>query len=391
MKKVLAIGWVNIVRFMRERANLFFVFAFPLLIILLLGAMYGAGFDTKVGVLVEGTGGPLTDRLLTAVEDLDETAVVAFESESSLIDAVQRGRADGGLVVPPDYDAALSEGGRAEVTFIGRPADQTAQLLRVSVSEVLAAELAPIRAARFAEIETGSGFEALLAQARVVVPRSARVSIVYQEAGEPLFEGIEELGAFDLGASQQLVLFMFITSLAGSAALIQTRRLGVARRMLSTPTPAAVIVGGEATGRFAVAIIQGVYIMLGTLLIFGVKWGDPLGAIAVLVMFALVGAGAAMLMGALFHNDQQAGGLGVLLALGLGALGGSMVPIEIFPENIQTVAKLTPHSWAIDAFAELVRRDGSVVDILPQLGVLAGFAAVLLLLASWRLQHVLTR
>ena len=68
-----------------------------------------------------------------------------------------------------------------------------------------------------------------------------------------------------------------------------------------------------------------------------------------------------------------------------------MVPIEIFPDSIQTVAKLTPHSWAIDAFAELVRRNGSLIDIVPQLGVLAGFAAVLLLMATWRLQRVLTR
>ncbi|NNL68679.1 MAG: ABC transporter permease, partial [Acidimicrobiia bacterium] len=112
MKKALAIGWVNIVRFMRERANLFFVFAFPLLLILLLGAMYGGGFDTKVGVLVEGPGGPLADRLVAAVEDLDETTVVAYDSEPSLIDAVQRGRADGGLVIPSGYDAALVEGGR---------------------------------------------------------------------------------------------------------------------------------------------------------------------------------------------------------------------------------------------------------------------------------------
>jgi ABC-2 type transport system permease protein len=391
MRKVLAIGWVNIVRFMRERANLFFVFAFPLLLILLLGAMYGSGFDTKVGVLVEGTGGPLADRLVAAVEDLEETTVSGFDTESSLVDAVQRGSVDGGLVVPSNYDAALAGGGFAEVTFIGRPVDQTAQLLQVSVSEALAAELAPIRAARFAEVETGNSFDGLLAQARVVVPQSERVSVTYREAGEPLFEGFDELGAFDLGASQQLVLFMFLTSLAGSAALIQTRRLGVARRMLSTPTSTFVLVGGEATGRFAVAIIQGVYIMVGTLLIFGVNWGDPLGAIAVLIMFALVGAGAAMLMGAVFHNDQQAGGLGVLLSLGLGALGGSMVPIEIFPETIQTVAKFTPHAWAIDAFAELVRRDGSLVDILPQLAVLAAFAAVFLLLATWRLQRVLTR
>jgi ABC-2 type transport system permease protein len=391
MRKVLSIGWVNIVRFMRERANLFFVFAFPLLLILLLGAMYGSGFDTRVGVLVAGEGGVLADRLVVAIEDLGETTVVEFDSEAGLIDAVQRARVDGGVIVPQDYDAAISGGGITQVTFIGSPTDQTSQLLQVSVGEVVAAEMAPIRAARFAEAEMGGDFDALLAQARTVVPLSERVSVTYREAGEPLFEGFDELGAFDLGASQQLVLFMFLTSLAGSAALIETRRLGVARRMLSTPTATLVVVGGEATGRFAVALIQGVYIMVGTLLIFGVKWGDPLGAVAILVVFAMVGAGAAMLMGSVFHNDQQAGGLGVLIALGLAALGGSMVPIEIFPDSIQTVAKFTPHSWAIDAFAELVRRDGSLIDIVPQLGVLAGFAAVLLLMATWRLQRVLTR
>ena len=43
------------------------------------------------------------------------------------------------------------------------------------------------------------------------------------------------------------------------------------------------------------------------------------------------------------------------------------------------------------AFAELVRRDGTIVDILPQLGVLLAIGVVLLAVASWRLQRVITR
>ena len=391
MRKIASIGWVNTVRFMRERSNLFFVFAFPLLIILLLGVMYGGGFGTRVGVFVDGGGGPLAERLVGALEGLDDLRVIEFDSESRLVDAVQRGRINGGVVIPAGYDTALTGSGSTEVTYVGRPTDPEAQLLRVSVGETLAAETAPIRAARFALAREGGEFGTALEQARFVVPLAERVTVGFREAGEPIFEGFDQLGAFDIGASQQLILFMFLTSLAGSAALIQTRRLGVARRMLSTPTSTVVIVGGEALGRFTVAIIQGVYIMVGTLLIFGVNWGDPLGAIAILTVFALVGAGGAMLMGAVFHNDQQAGGLGVLAGLGLAALGGCMVPIEIFPESMQTVAKFTPHAWGVDAFTELVRRDGNLLDILPQLGVLAGFAAVFLLLATWRLHRVLTR
>ena len=68
-----------------------------------------------------------------------------------------------------------------------------------------------------------------------------------------------------------------------------------------------------------------------------------------------------------------------------------MVPVEIFSPGMQSAAKVSPHYWSNDAFAELVRRDGSVVDVLPQLGVLAGFTLVLLTVATWRLQRVITR
>ncbi|MET0697848.1 MAG: ABC transporter permease, partial [Acidimicrobiia bacterium] len=77
--------------------------------------------------------------------------------------------------------------------------------------------------------------------------------------------------------------------------------------------------------------------------------------------------------------------------LGLAALGGCMLPIELFSPAMTRVAHLTPHAWALDGFAELVRRDGTVADILPELGVLVVYATVLLLLASWRLRAVLTR
>jgi ABC-2 type transport system permease protein len=67
-----------------------------------------------------------------------------------------------------------------------------------------------------------------------------------------------------------------------------------------------------------------------------------------------------------------------------------MVPIEFFPDAMQTVAHLTPHAWGLDAFAELVRRDGTIADITAELTVLALFAVGLLALASWRLRKTLT-
>jgi len=390
MRKVLAIGIVNTKRFLREKANLFFVFAFPLLIVMMIGSFFGGGLNSTVGVYVTEDG-PLVEDLLTAINEVEGLEVRDYASEAALLDGVQRGGVQGGLVIPAGYDAGLAAGEQVEVGFVSRP-DQTAILLGETVNAVVQSQSNLIRAASFAADSVGGTFGDALGVAKAVAPASERVSVVYREAGEDsLLAEFEGLGAFDLGAHQELILFMFLTSLAGSAALIQTRQLGVARRMLSTPTSTGTILAGETLGRFNVAMVQGLYIVLGTVLLFRVDWGDPIGAVALVVTFALVGAAAGILMGAIFSNDSQAGGLGVLLGLGLAALGGCMVPIEIFPEGMQTIAKLTPHAWALDGFAELVRRDGTFADILPNLGILVGFAAALMLLGTWRLRKVLTR
>src|SRR5660398_238413 len=51
---------------------------------------------------------------------------------------------------------------------------------------------------------------------------------------------------------------------------------------------------------------------------------------------------------------------------------------------MRTIAHITPHAWAYDAFAKIQRHDAGLVDILPQLGVLAAMAAVLLVRAPGR-------
>lgn len=110
-----------------------------------------------------------------------------------------------------------------------------------------------------------------------------------------------------------------------------------------------------------------------------------------LLAFALVASGAGLLMGAVARTSQQSLAFGLLLSLGLGALGGTMLPLELFPAAMRTVALATPHAWGVDAFAELVRHGGGLLDILPQIGVLLAMAAALSGLAAWTLRRTVTR
>lgn len=386
MRKAFEIARIALVRLIRDRSNIFFVFVLPIMIIILIGAQFGGGFTPTAGLVVEEGAGPLGEDLAEAIEANEELDVERFDSQSQAITATERGSIQATVVIPNGYDEKLRTGEIAVVGYFSRPD-------AVAYQSVIAAEVADqssfVRAARFAEDEAAVTFDEGLATAEVVEPSVAGVAVETTTVGESDLP-FTDIGQFDLGASSQLVLFMYLTGLTGSAAIIETRRLGVARRMLSTPTTAGSVVSGEALGRFGVVMVQGLYILFATLIVFGVSWGDPLGAAAVMVAFGAVCAGTALLMGTVFRNDQQAAGVGVIAGIGVAALGGCMVPIEFYSDTMVKVAHITPHAWALDAFATLVRDGGSIADITTELAVLTAFAAVLITVAGFRLRRAMT-
>jgi ABC-2 type transport system permease protein len=326
--------------------------------------------------------------IVGVIEDGASVDLRHFETEAELVTATERGAVQAGIVLPAGMDAIAAAGDVVEIGYISRP-DGTGTQLQSVVGAAIADVMAPVGAAQFAVREADVRFEDALDVAGGVAGQTEPISVEVSAVGQALFP--DTLGRFDLGAASQLVLFVFLTALTGSSALILTRQLGISKRMLSTPTPIGSIVLGESLGRFGTGLLQGVYIMALTLVIFQVNWGDPLGSILILAALSAVGAGAGMLMGSVFSNDQQAAGIGVVLSLGLAALGGAMLPVELFSPTMQRIAHITPHAWALDGYAELVRRGGNTFDILPELGVLFAYAVVLLALASWRLRVAITR
>ncbi len=384
--KALAIASSNLRRMLRERSNIFFVFIFPIALILLIGVQFGGGVAAVVGVYQEGRG-TLSDAVIAELENEDSVGVRDVTSREELISAVERGSVNAGVFLPASMEETIAAGGVAEIGFVARP-DGFGSELRSVVGSAVADALTPAGSARYAAAVTDVSFDQALDVARGASGQIEGVTVEVSYLGESLFPA--DMGRFDLGAPQQLVLFTFITVLSGSVALILSRKLGISRRMLATPTRLSTVLIGESLGRFTVGMFQGLYIMLVSLVVFSVGWGNPVAALLLLAAFTAVGAGAAMLMGAVFSNEQQAGGVAVIVALGLAALGGSMLPLELFPPTMQRIALVTPHAWALSGFAELVRHDGGIVDILPEVGVLLAYAAVLFALATWRLRRALT-
>ncbi len=376
--KPLSIALFNLRRLFRDRSNIFFVIILPLVLILVLGSVFGGIFTPKLAIH-DAADDDRSRQIIAALEEVSDLDIDVVGSDDAVIDAVSRGTAQAGMVIPADLSNKVRLGEPVSVQYFGRQ-DSLAPQLRSTVNAVIARQSAVLRAARFASTETGIPLDQATTQAESVLNEIPALEVELSTVGEDLIPDSE---GFDSTASAMLLLFVFLTSLTGSMALIETRSLGVSRRMISTPTSAGTVLLGEMLGRYAVALTQGLIVMAGSALLFGVNWGDPLAAAVLLVLFALVGAGAGMLVGSVLSNEQQALAVGLGLGLGGAAIGGSMVPLEIFPDTLRTIAHIMPHAWGNDAFSTLLRDNGAIGDIATELGVLAAYAAGLLLAASW--------
>ncbi len=386
--RALAIAGVNLRRLFRDRMGLFFVFVLPIVLIVVLGTVFGGRTAPRLGVTV-AEDDPLAGQLVQAIRDGDVALEIRTVSdESRLRAAVEEGSLELGLIVPAGYDAALRDGDQAEVTVIGLPSTALSALRR-AVDAAVADQAALVRAARLAEAETGVSFDEAIGMAGAARAQTAGIEVTVVRIGEGIFP--EGTAAFAPGAQSQLILFMFLTSMTAATQVVLSRQLGVSRRMLAAPIGITTIVTGEVLGRFGVAMVQGLFIVFLSALAFGVPWGDPLAAGVIVVAFALVGTGAAMVVGVFATDADQAGSLGVMAGMLLGALGGAMVPLEIFPEPAHTLAYLTPHAWAIQGLREIGLREGGVADVLPELAILGLFAAGLVALGSWQFRRVLSR
>ena len=384
MRAVRAIAGVELRRFLRDRSNIFFVFIFPLLLVLVIGVQFGGEDDGRVSVA--GGHSTLRTALVAALED--DGVAVSSAGAGTVREQVARGRTDVGVFLTDAATAAYDAGAGLEIEVLTgsqQGAQATTERVRTAAERIVL-ERGQATALTAQGISEQRAAAALTAAAATLTAPRLEVVDVDEVAQE--FEG---LGQFDQGAMAETLLFVFLASLAGSATLIQARRLGVLRRTLAAPVSAGQAILGQVMGRFAIAGFQGAYIMLATMTLFGVSWGSVWLALVVLAAFSMVAAGAAMLIGSLLDNDGAASSAGVGAGLVLAALGGCMLPLELFPDTLQTVAHVTPHAWAYEALAEIQRHGAGVADIAPELAVLAAMAGGLLVMGAWALRRSMTR
>lgn len=381
---VAAIMGVELRRLARDRLALFFIVVLPVAVIVVIGATIGgASRDLALGVVdLDGSG--VSARVVEELGGDGAVDLAVYASRASLEEDLRSGARLAGVVVPAGFGATPAGSPVAVEVLAVR--EQDAQVARPVVQLVVDRVGAEVAASAFVRRVTG----APAADALAAVDRaSATMATVRVEARSVGRVAPVDENQFSYTAPSNLVLFVFISSLSAGGALVEVRRLGVTRRMRASPVTVSSTLLGFGAVRLTISVGQAALILLIGRVGFGVAWGST-PAVAVLVLvYACVGAGAALLVGALVRNPEQAQAVGIPAGIAMGMLGGCMWPLDIVPGALRTLGHVTPHAWAMDGFVSLVHDGGGPGDIALDLAVLGTYAAVLLGLGAVALQRTL--
>jgi ABC-2 type transport system permease protein len=152
------------------------------------------------------------------------------------------------------------------------------------------------------------------------------------------------------------LMFLMYTVSYGGRSILAERLQGTLPRLLTSPTSTVEFLGGKVLGVFFMGVAQVGILILASAVFFQVKWGDPLGVIALILaaVFAATGWGI-MVTAAFARTPAQVGSVGSALMLIFGILGGSFIDLERLPLFIQTLSKITPNAWGLGGFSTLAR------------------------------------
>lgn len=159
-------------------------------------------------------------------------------------------------------------------------------------------------------------------------------------------------------------------------ALIDERRYWTLQRLAMMPIRRSEILGGKLLARFLMGMIQ-YAIVFAVGLVIGVPLGNqPLATVLIMVSFVFCVTALALMVSTFVKSSQQASGISLFLSLTLAPLGGSWWPLDIVPSWMRMIGHVSPVAWAMDGYSKIIFSNGTLVDVLPMIGVLLGMGAV---------------
>lgn len=403
MKHIPILVWKD---FKRKWKNPIVIIGFlliPVVFTFIFGLVFGPQREEilpRISLLVVDDDKSLVSNFLTTAMSQGELKKMVelepIESEEIGRQLLSKSKASALLIIPKNLGKDILDGKQAEVLFLKNPSEQflpqiaeeiadTATLIMSALVEVFSEEVDLIKG--FSELDKipDMDMSALSIKIKNRIEGISKyvfppvISLKQQTIKKEEEDSKDSITVQGYILPAMAILFlMFICNVVFEDILRETKSKTLMRMSLSRMSMAEFIWSKIVSSALIGILCTLVLIGFGAVF-FSIKWGNMFIVFLIVLCLNILIAGFIAFLYIFIRTEQQAGAVLSSVILVMSLLGGSMVPVENFPEFIQKISKLTVNYWGIKAFHSTIMKE-PFVELIPILlgmvfvGVLLSFA-----------------
>ncbi|HEX3332612.1 MAG TPA: ABC transporter permease [Gaiellales bacterium] len=331
----------------RRRITLFWALLFPMILMTLLGLLFGRSINAGT-IAVVPVNAPAPQAVVHVLEHTKGVTVKTASSPTEAIHQVRNGDRDAAIVFEP------AAGGTYNV--------------RLYTSNTSADQAGIIR-----------GIVSGAADGVSVAKTGQEPALHFQAASVDS----SSLSYIDFLLPGILALSIMISAVIGlSTILVDWRQRGILRRLKLTPIPLAEFFAARITASLVVAMLQLVVLLAFGRVVFGIQisstaWAAIPVALAGCLCFLAMG----FAIGSVVSNPETGDAVSNVITNPMMFLSGTFFPVAAMPAYVQAIARLLPLYYMANGLRDTTVRGLSITHVIPDIAVLLLVTAILSVVA----------
>lgn len=383
MRGILTVAAKDLRQRVRDRSFFIFGVLAPFSLAFILNLVLGGTLDLNdisyepTFAIVDQDDGQIGDAVEDIILSLD-WGVERPDDRAAASTMVEDGDAAAAIVIPPGFGTAINSGTSAVVEVIGSPDGLISRVVAEAIAGSVVGEVTSI------QLSIG----ALGASGMLTDPTAVVIDVTGRPPALVLAEraaddrSLDSTSYFAVGLS---TLFLFFTVQGGVLSVLEERQNGTMARLMVAPITRLQLLLGKTASSVLTGLLSMAVLVIGTTLLMGADWGNPLGVALLSLAGVLAATGLAILLATLARTAEQAGNYGAIVAMVLGMLGGVFFPIGQGPELLGVISKVSPHAWLLQGFGD--NTAGAWGGVLVAVGAIVAFGIVTTVLALPRVSR----
>ncbi len=355
---VVTFARINTRRFFRDRLSIFFGILFPLFLLLIFGGIFGNSDSASFRVAVINESG--SEFATNFVKELDdEKSFDVNQSYATLDDAkddMVHSQIDATIILPENF-GAVDESTRM-------PSGQV-KLYYTQNNAQAGQTLTTVLDGLFKGVNTDI----------------TQVGTPFTVSGEEIND--QSLSQFDYTFAGMLGFALLGIGIFGPVNVFpELKKQGILRRLSTTPLKVWQYFSSIAISQAIIGLVSIAVMFIVALTVFKLEVVGNIFLLLIFIVFSIIEIlGIGLAIGGWARNERQAAPLSNIVVFPMMFLAGTFFPRFLMPDWLQAASGFLPLTPVIDGIRFIVNEGYSVVQLAPQLGLMAIWTVVIYVIA----------